>query len=204
MTNTRQNFPAVILTGGLSTRMGRDKFLIDYGRGVQWRFMYEGLQTVFGEVYISCREDQFHHFPGGACIADLWTDIGPMGAIASILEQLPESESVFVVACDLPFFEPAAATAVAAKNDPARLACCAKTAANDFPDPLAAVWNRCALAPLKRAIAAKEYSLQKLLRQHPHNTVEVVDERWLFNANTEEEASRARSRAGKHWDEKGG
>lgn len=192
MTEAPQNIPAIILTGGRSTRMGRDKFLVDYGRGVQWKFMYVQLQTAFREVYISCREDQRNHFAGAACIADLWTGIGPMGAIASVLEQLPQSKSAFIVACDLPFFEPALATMIAMKNDPAVLACCAKAPTNDFPDPLVAVWNRCALDPLKMAIAAGEYSLQKLLRQHPHNTVEITNERWLFNANTEEEAARAR------------
>jgi len=184
MSNVLHHIPAIVLTGGRSTRMGNDKFLLDYGRGPQWRVMLDLLQQHFREVYISCRPDQVGHFAGQPCVTDRWTDIGPMAGIASALRQLSDAPAVFVVGCDLPFFDPALADMLVAQNDSSGIACCARVVLNEFPEPLVAVWNRCALEPMEKAIAQKEYSLQRLLKQHSYREVNVTNERWLFNANT--------------------
>lgn len=189
----KHNIPAVVLVGGKSSRMGTEKHLLDYGQGPQWKRMYGLLKEGFNEVYISCREDQARTFDFLPCVLDQWENIGPMGAITSSLLRLPEAHAVFVVSCDLPFFQLKLADLLIGANDITKIACCSKLKKNDFPDPLVAVWNRAALLHLKEAVSAENYSLQKLLKQHPHHVVETDREEWLFNANTKADYEKALS-----------
>lgn len=179
--------PAVILTGGKSSRMGQPKHLIDVSGSPLWKRMVRKLQERFNTIAISCRADQVSDFKGHTCIIDQWPDIGPMGGIASALTHFENTEAVFVVSCDLPFFDVRVVDLLFEHHDRAQIACCAKLASNDFPDPLVAIWNRNALAAIMHAIDRGDYSLQRLLRAHPFQTASVEDERWLFNANTPED-----------------
>lgn len=182
-----KSIPAVILTGGESKRMGQPKHLIDLGDGPLWLTVLKKLEQRFATIAISCRPDQVNDFEGQVCVVDRWPDIGPMGGIASALMHFEHEPAVFVVSCDLPFFDARMADTLFEHYEPADMACCAKLATNDFPDPLVAIWNRSALAPMMEAIDNKDYSLQQLLRAQSYRTVLVEDEQWLLNTNTPED-----------------
>lgn len=188
-----ESIPAVIMAGGKSSRMGSDKFMLDYGMGPQWKVLAEKLRDHFGEIYVSCREDQRVYFEDLPCIPDLWENTGPIGGITSSLVQIPSCDSILVIGCDLPFFDTRLADRLVAQNDLRAIACCAQLASRDFPEPLTALWNRCALPLLQEALAQENYSLQKLLKTHPHVTVNISEEHWLFNVNTKEDYQRVLS-----------
>ncbi|MEX0968681.1 MAG: molybdenum cofactor guanylyltransferase [Bacteroidia bacterium] len=191
MPKPKYSMPAILLSGGKSSRMGADKNLLDYGKGAQWQVMHSRLSRQFGQVWISCRQDQTRIFEGiENLIIDPWDGIGPMAGIAGSMQRL-RTASAFFVSCDLPFYDDALPEALITANDEQFIACCAKAPGAGHPEPLIAVWNENALPHLLSAIETKEYSLQKVLKANPHKTVEVAH-RLIFNANTNEEYLKAK------------
>jgi molybdopterin-guanine dinucleotide biosynthesis protein A len=95
----------LVLCGGQSARMGRDKGLIRYHQQPQREHTYNLLREICSEVYLSCKQVQLPGVPKGFnSILDLplYSEIGPLGAILSALEQLP-GKDILVVGCDYPF-----------------------------------------------------------------------------------------------------
>ena len=94
----------VLIAGGKSTRMGRDKAgLLDRTGRELWKGRLELLQELKPmEVLISCREDQEYLAQSGArLVFDQWEDAGPLGGIVGCLEAM-ESQRLLVLAVDLP------------------------------------------------------------------------------------------------------
>lgn len=178
---------AVLLVGGYSTRMGKDKFLIDFNGQPQWEFMVEQLNSFFDEVFISCRADQAKYFEGQKLILDEVENIGPMGAMYSSFRKNPTHDCIFFVACDLPNFDISLSAKlhkqlstnydVVAAFNPVR-----KTA-----EPLFAFWNRSAIPLIEKCIAEKNYALFKCLSKLRVHTVEIEDASVLLNVNSPKE-----------------
>ena len=92
----------LVLAGGRSTRMGRDKALLTYSDGrPQAVVTYELLQEFCGRVYLSVRtrRETLGEWPQ---LVDRYEEIGPMAGILTALDEHPEA-AWLIVACDLPF-----------------------------------------------------------------------------------------------------
>lgn len=95
----------VVLCGGRSSRMGRDKGLIERN-GVQWaRIVYDSLSRILENVIVSIREEQRSAyekvFSSEVLIADSVNRVhGPMrGLISSFLKC---DTDILLVGCDMP------------------------------------------------------------------------------------------------------
>jgi len=98
----------IILAGGQSRRMGRDKALIDFqGRPIIVQAMAALRELTDDLVVVSNRSDVYGPLgaPWGAHVAaDYDPPCGPLGGIAAGLQAM-EAELAIVVACDMPFLE---------------------------------------------------------------------------------------------------
>lgn len=96
------SFAAVLLCGGKSTRMGRDKAFLDWNGRPLWQVQLEKLRELGPErLLISCRAEQ-HIVSDAEMVFDPpETDDGPLGAITRCLElvQMP----LLVLAVDMPW-----------------------------------------------------------------------------------------------------
>ena len=96
----------IILAGGQSRRMGRDKALIDFqGRPIIVQALAALRELTDDLVVVSNRSDVYGPLgaPWGArVVADYDPPCGPLGGIAAGLQAM-ESELAIVVACDMPF-----------------------------------------------------------------------------------------------------
>ena len=137
------SFSAVLLAGGRSTRMGRDKALLDWDGVPLWRRQWATLEA------LKPREIVWSGFPRPGLpasyriVADAEPDRGPLGGLVAVLEAL-EHDLVVVLAVDLPEMTPAYLGKLL------RLAAPGKGAVphnGEFFEPLAAVYPR-ELAPL--------------------------------------------------------
>jgi molybdopterin-guanine dinucleotide biosynthesis protein A len=96
---TRARIVGVVLAGGKSSRLGRDK------AGLRLHAEYEDLlartvgllQDVCGRAIVVGREQE-----GYACVKDAAPGCGPVGGIATALEHC-EGAACLVLSCDLPF-----------------------------------------------------------------------------------------------------
>lgn len=96
-----RKFDAVILAGGRSRRMGRDKALLPFGGfGTLAEYQYRRLRKLFANVYLSAKSDKFSF--EAPLIPDEHPESSPMVALASILRQAPD-EGIFLLGVDMPF-----------------------------------------------------------------------------------------------------
>lgn len=92
---------AVIFAGGKSSRMGKDKALLPFGKySTLAEFQQVKLNTLFDKVYISAKENKFDF--DCMVIEDNYTDNSPLVGLISVFETLGVEE-VFILSVDAPF-----------------------------------------------------------------------------------------------------
>ena len=93
---------AVILAGGQSRRMGRDKALIEFRGRPILAHVIDTLRLLSDDIaVVSNRSDLYSPF-GARIVPDYDPPCGPLGGIAAGL-QAAQQELAVVVACDMPF-----------------------------------------------------------------------------------------------------
>jgi molybdenum cofactor guanylyltransferase len=187
-------FNAVLLAGGKSARMGRDKVYLQVeweGAFIPlWERQLAVLQSIIpGRLFISGARKQ--GYPTSVrVLEDDWPDVGPLGGIATCLSK-SQSAFLLVLAVDLPRIQPAFLKKLLALS----VAGCGVVPVhhNGF-EPLIAVYPASSLALAIGQIQERDYSLQhfiaKLLENHLITSYEVeASERiQLENWNTPEDA----------------
>ena len=105
-----ENKTAVIFAGGKSSRMGKDKALLPFGKYASLsEFQYKRLNTLFSHVYLSAKENKFDF--DCPVITDKYDENSPLVGILSIFETL-EVEEVFILSVDAPFVSQAVIEAI--------------------------------------------------------------------------------------------
>ncbi|MBU8913782.1 MAG: NTP transferase domain-containing protein [Spirochaetales bacterium] len=92
---------AIVLAGGRSSRMGTDKRLLNIDGLPLVEHVYRRLEGTVGEVLVSVAGAACPGIPGARRIVDRFGNAGPMGGVASALEQ-SRYDVNFVTACDIP------------------------------------------------------------------------------------------------------
>jgi len=102
----RINCPVVILSGGKSLRMGKNKALLPFsGYDTLVEYQYRKLKKIFQEVYISTKEDKFDFLNDKVrVIIDDSFIYSPMIALQKILNSFIDSY-VFIIAVDIPLLK---------------------------------------------------------------------------------------------------
>ncbi len=135
----------LVLSGGKSTRMGTDKSLIAYHGVPQREYMYQLLENVCEEVFLSVREDQLEEVPDYMnTITDLDEYRGPYNGILSAHKKYPEV-SWLVFACDMPLIDLKSLEQLVASRNMEKIASAFATRESKLPEPLAAIWEPQAL-----------------------------------------------------------
>jgi molybdopterin-guanine dinucleotide biosynthesis protein A len=182
----------LILAGGASKRMHRDKAALQYQGKTQLERAFELAGRHVDRVFVSLRADQTSD-PARArrpMIVDSIEGEGPIVGIRSALAAHPEV-AWLVLACDLPFLSDAAIEELLRRRDPSALATAYKSAHDGLPEPLCAIWEPAAARPLADYQAAGSDCPRKFLIRHCAHLIDLPDPRALDNVNTPEEYSRA-------------
>jgi len=95
------DFDALILAGGESRRMGRDKSLLPFAGTTLVEHIASQLRPVAQEIRISTADGQHHAHLGLALVPDLTPGLGPLMGIASGL-RASLRDWTLVVATDIP------------------------------------------------------------------------------------------------------
>jgi molybdopterin-guanine dinucleotide biosynthesis protein A len=155
-------FSAVVLAAGLSTRMGRDKALLEIEGVPLWRRQCEVLRRAgAAEVFISAREEQ-SWARGENVVRDAVAGAGPLAGIVAALERATDRH-LAVLAVDLPKMEAKWFQSLLAECSDGVGAVARRTGNPDFFEPLAAVYPREMLGLARAALARGEFTLQRLL-----------------------------------------
>lgn len=97
----------IVVCGGESSRMGRDKSQLNYHGKSQCYWVYELLNLFCGTVVISCNKSQFAQFANGYLIQpdlEQLENIGPMAALLTAFSNNPNLD-LLILGCDYPFLD---------------------------------------------------------------------------------------------------
>ncbi len=158
---TTEDVAAFILAGGQSSRMGRDKAMLEIG-GVTMLDRAVGLIRSAGiEPVVVGAPKQFARTVKASIIEDEWPDVGPLGGIATALRASAKPWNL-IVACDLPYLtrewlEFLLARGVGSTGD-------AVAAMNGGgPEPLCAMYAKSAAPAIVAAVESGAYRVIEML-----------------------------------------
>jgi molybdopterin-guanine dinucleotide biosynthesis protein A len=182
----------LILAGGASKRMQRDKAALKYQGKSQLERAVELASRHVTKVFVSLRADQTSEPTRSQwpMIVDLGEGEGPILGIRSALAAHPEV-AWLVLACDLPFLSDMAIERLLRHRDPSALATAYKSVHDGLPEPLCAIWEPAAAPMLAEYQAAGGHCPRKFLLRHAAQLIDLPDPRALDNINTPEEYSQA-------------
>jgi molybdopterin-guanine dinucleotide biosynthesis protein A len=100
-----QGVSGVILAGGASRRMGRNKALLNLAGQPLISIIAGRLRTVVDEVIIAANDTSRYAPFADRCVPDLYPGVGTLGGIHAGLQAASHS-LVVIVACDMPFLNP--------------------------------------------------------------------------------------------------
>ncbi|WP_457607318.1 molybdenum cofactor guanylyltransferase [Nitratifractor sp.] len=180
---------AVILAGGRSRRMGRDKALLPFGGYESLaRYQYERLRPLFARVSLSAKEDKFPF--DAPLIPDREEESSPMVALASILAA-SRSKGVFLLGVDMPFVDEKVIESLkeAFATTDAEIVIAGGPRA---PEPLCAIYRPSLLPRVEALLTEGEHRLRSLL-EHSDTQIVPFENAGLFrNLNRPEEYAAAK------------
>ena len=178
----------LVLAGGRSTRMQRDKATLTYqGRNQLDRAMAL-LAPRVAQAFVSVRPDQ-QEDPARARYAqvvDAHQGLGPIAGIAAA-QALKPGAAWLVLACDLPYVDTDTLTDLLARRDPTRIATAYRSSHDGLPEPLCAIWEPRSAAQILEYIGAGKSCPRKFLIRSDALLLDQPHPQALDNINTPEE-----------------
>lgn len=187
----------IVLSGGMSSRMQRDKGSIDYHGVPQVRYAYGLLEGVCERTFVSIRSERAADplFEGLNQIPDRFLGIGPMGGILSALHAHPDA-AWLVLGCDLPLVTKGTLEELVAARDPLKLATCYDSSTDGFPEPLCAIYEPGIRPRLLQFLAMGRDCPRKALINSRSHRIRLSDPHALDNVNDPEEMARVKAAIG--------
>ena len=170
-----------VLTGGRSSRMGRDKALLPIEGSVLVERTAERVRAAAGSVTLIGAPERYAKL-GLAVAADLVEDCGPIGGLFTALKST-RADWNLLVACDMPGLT---AEFLGELLDAARQrgCTCLVPQTDSGLHPLCAVYHRRAEGAVASAIEHKRFKMHDLLKILGATAWPVTDAAVLENVNT--------------------
>jgi molybdopterin-guanine dinucleotide biosynthesis protein A len=173
----------LILAGGKSKRMGRDKALIERPDGTrQLDHIIALARSASPDLLISTNTPEI--VPDDTPILpDLNPGDGPLGALASFHKAFPD-ESVLLIGCDLFLLDHKTVTRLIESHTSDHASTCYKSRIDQRPEPLCAIYEPAALFKASQALANNEFCARHFLESLNPNSLDLPNPVALDNANT--------------------
>lgn len=185
----------LVLAGGRSQRMGRDKAAILIDDTTLLERTVALLDGCVASVSVSVRADQADDqlrrlYP---LLLDTGVGLGPANGLR-VAHQDDPAAAWLVLACDMPELDRQVIAALVAARDPARAATSWRSPVDGLPEPLCAIWEPATLARLASLVAAAGHPVSPRALLAASDTL-LLDAPWpaaLLNLNTPAELDRYR------------
>ena len=175
----------LVLAGGRSRRLGRDKALLQRDGESQLARMVATLERHVERVFVSTRPDQQEEPERRrySQVVDRYQNLGPLAGILSAMEEHPAVDWL-VLACDLPnVVDATIAHLLDARND-AHPFTAFISSHDGLPEPLCALWRAGSDDIVRQFIEDGIHCPRKILIRSDTHLIEQADPRWLDNVNT--------------------
>jgi molybdopterin-guanine dinucleotide biosynthesis protein A len=151
---------AVILAGGESRRMQKDKMALPYGASSLLAASVSRFGALFDTVYLSVADGSKYPEIEARRLIDIYKGCGPMAGLHAGLAGTDE-DGVFLVAADLPFADPGVAMRIIELSKGFDV--CVTIDRESRYEPLFAYYRKTTLPLLERALQAGDYKLVSFL-----------------------------------------
>jgi molybdenum cofactor guanylyltransferase len=178
----------LLLAGGRSTRMRRDKAALSYGGRTQLERAMALLTPHVARAYVSVRADQGDDPVRApfAQIRDTLQNAGPVAGLLAAQARHPEA-AWLVLACDLPFVDEATLVHLLRARAPTRAATAYRSSHDGLPEPLCAIWEPRSHGPLSEYVAGGRTCPRRFLLGADTELLDEPNPQALDNVNTPEE-----------------
>ena len=184
MTSDRPVF-GLVLAGGESKRMGRDKALLERGGQSQLAFIVQLVAAHADRVFVSTRLDQKddperRRFDQ---VVDQYSDMGPLAGVLSAMEDFPDVDWL-VVACDLPNISDETLAYLLANRSSDHPFTAFVSSHDGLPEPLCAIYRMESKSIVRQFADDGIHCPRKILIRSDTHLLEQLDPTSLDNINT--------------------
>ncbi len=182
----------LVLAGGRSARMGRDKAALAAAGRTQLERAMALLAPHVERAFVSVRADQRSDplRAGFAQIVDRHESLGPIAGLLAAQDEHPD-HAWLVLACDLPLLDAATLVHLLRHRASSREATAYRSSRDGLPEPLCAVYEPSSRTRLAAYVAGGRDCPRKFLIQADVELLDEPNPRALDNANTPEEYAAA-------------
>jgi len=177
---------AVILAGGESKRMGRDKLELPLAGRTLLESIVSRFEEEFDGVFLSVSDPEKYPDVALRHIADILPGAGPLSGLHAALKSLPAG-GVFLVAADLPYASPRVAKRIIELCGE-KEACLIRLPDGKL-EPLFAYYKKSLLQRCEEAIKSGDYRMTEIVHNAdtrfiaPSELGELWDEKLIYNIN---------------------
>ena len=175
---------AIVLAGGQSRRMCREKSLLQVGGRPLIEAVIEQTRPYFPTLMISAGNKRKFAFLDLPVIEDEAPGQGPLLAILSVLRASPHAGN-FILACDIPIIHIPFLQMILAKAPHWEIV--VPRYGDGKTEPLFAVYNRSIIPAIEGQIAAGDRRISSLFQTCRTEFVPMDGQKWFRNLNTYEE-----------------
>jgi molybdenum cofactor guanylyltransferase len=185
----------LVLSGGRSTRMGKDKAALAYGGRTQLERAMALISAHVEHAWVSVRAEQQSDPLRAqfAQIADRLRDVGPVAGILAAQEAHPRA-AWLVLACDLPLLDETTLAHLVAARSPEAVATAYRSSQDGLPEPLCAIYEPRSQALLQHHVRGGRNCPRKFLIETGAHLIDEPNPRALDNVNTPHEYGAAQER----------
>ncbi len=173
----------LVLAGGKSSRMGKDKGTLMYHDKPQREYEADLLKGFCEGVFLSLSQNQkidgSESYP---IIKDSFIGLGPYGAILSAFRAYP-NQAWLTVACDLSLLNNESLSLLVEKRNPSKLATCFHNPDTNFPEPLITIWEPRAYPVLLEFLSHGYSCPRKVLINTEIEEIHVDQVEFMANVN---------------------
>jgi len=175
----------LVLAGGESRRMGRDKALLQRDGQSQLGYVAALLASAVDQVFVSVRHDQQGEPERDrfSTITDRYDGIGPVAGILSAMDEHPDVDWL-VVACDLPNIDAATLEYLLANRSQEQPFTAFRSNYDDLPEPLCAIYRADSHKIVREFIKDGLVCPRKILIRSDTQLLEQRNPNALDNVNT--------------------
>lgn len=186
MSAQKPTLHGLVLAGGRSQRMGRDKGMLDYHGLPQREYIRQVLSRIVPNVFISARPGQYEEEETDNLLTDEFLNLGPYGALLTAFKKYPEV-AWLVVAIDMPNVDIQTLDYLVSRRNPSAIATAFINPLDGFPDPTLTIWEPKSYYRLLQFLSLGISCPRKVLINSDTALLSCPEPGWLTNINTPEE-----------------
>lgn len=187
---------AIILAGGKSKRMGKEKALLHIGEYTIIDVLVSKLKDRFNKIILSTNSPENFTFLKIPMVEDFYKNVGPLGGIhAGLIES--ETEKNFIISCDLPLMSTEMIDFICNYKTDKKIVVC-KT--GDYLEPTFGIYSKDIVDEievilnlnLQYGLSPKDISIQSVIEKIGAEIIDATklpfyNEDFFYNMNTFED-----------------